>query len=110
MKEKARQKYDFRISVASAGLHRELCIVYHAAELAYLEARGPAFCTSMSDNPGVTASGERRTIFSVRWLHWARAVLVFLEIWGRGRLRPNTQSSGGMVPEPSGGNLGRAQT
>lgn len=76
MKEKARQKYDFRVSVASAGLHRELCLVYLAAELAYLEARGPAFCMSMSGNLGVTASGERRTVFQVRWLHWARAILV----------------------------------
>lgn len=46
MKEKVRQKYYFRVCVASAGTHRELCVVYHDAELDYPETSDPAFCTS----------------------------------------------------------------
>lgn len=41
MKEKVRQKYYFRVCVASAGTHRDLCVVYHDAELDYLERRVP---------------------------------------------------------------------
>lgn len=70
MKEKVRQNNYFRVCVASAGTHRDLCIVYHDAELDYLETRGPAFCTPSKWERVGSLSSEVVPLGQGQFLFW----------------------------------------
>lgn len=61
MKEKSGQKYDFRISLASARSPRELWNVNQVTELVHHESRDRAFCTPKS----VT---QELTLFQEKWI------------------------------------------